>query len=82
MSLITDTLQQHGRDHWIEKLTGLGYVLSLGCERQAASAHAVHSVPFGPINDIEQTFAHPQVAAREMITEVEVRRAELSILTI
>ena len=29
------------------------------------------SVPFGPINNIQQTFAHPQVAARQMVTEVE-----------
>ncbi|KAL1950700.1 hypothetical protein VTO73DRAFT_5824 [Trametes versicolor] len=56
VSLITDTLQKQGRDHWIERLTGLG-------------------VPFGPINDIEQTFGHPQVAARQMITEVEHPRA-------
>ncbi|KAM5531318.1 hypothetical protein V8D89_015033 [Ganoderma adspersum] len=32
-------------------------------------------VPFGPINNIEQTFAHPQVAARQMISEVEHPRA-------
>ncbi|CDO77138.1 hypothetical protein BN946_scf184657.g13 [Trametes cinnabarina] len=56
VSLITETLQKHGRDHWIEKLTGLG-------------------VPFGPINTIGQTFAHPQVAARQMVTEVEHPRA-------
>ncbi|KAI0632334.1 CAIB/BAIF family enzyme [Trametes polyzona] len=56
VALITDALQKEGRDHWIEKLTGLG-------------------VPFGPINNIEQTFAHPQVAARQMITEVEHPRA-------
>ncbi|KAH9922874.1 CAIB/BAIF family enzyme [Epithele typhae] len=29
-------------------------------------------VPFGPINNIQQTFQHPQVEARKMITEVEV----------
>ncbi|KAI0365702.1 CAIB/BAIF family enzyme [Pilatotrama ljubarskyi] len=56
VSLITDTLQKEGRDHWIEKLTGLG-------------------VPFGPINDIGQTFTHPQVAARQMVTDVEHPRA-------
>ncbi|PIL22451.1 hypothetical protein GSI_15139 [Ganoderma sinense ZZ0214-1] len=32
-------------------------------------------VPFGPINNIEQTFAHPQVAARQMISDVEHPRA-------
>ncbi|KAI8971179.1 CAIB/BAIF family enzyme [Trametes punicea] len=56
VSLITDTLMKEGRDHWIEKLTGLG-------------------VPFGPINNIGQTFAHPQVDARQMVTEVEHPRA-------
>ncbi|KAI0661976.1 CAIB/BAIF family enzyme [Cubamyces menziesii] len=56
VALITETLAKEGRDHWIEKLTGLG-------------------VPFGPINNVAQTFAHPQVAARQMITEVEHPRA-------
>ncbi|TFK89735.1 CAIB/BAIF family enzyme [Polyporus arcularius HHB13444] len=56
VDLITETLQKEGRDHWIEKLTGLG-------------------VPFGPINNIHQTFAHPQVAARQMVTEVEHPRS-------
>ncbi|EJF63500.1 CAIB/BAIF family enzyme [Dichomitus squalens] len=56
VALITETLQKEGRDHWIEKLTGLG-------------------VPFGPINNIHQTFAHPQVAARQMVSEVEHPRA-------
>lgn len=32
-----------------------------------------YSVPFGPINNIEQTFAHPQAVARGITVEVEVR---------
>ena len=38
-----------------------------------AQHSSLSSVPFGPINNIEQTFAHPHVAARQMISEVEVR---------
>jgi len=33
------------------------------------------SVPFGPINNIQQTFAHPQVGARQATVEVDVRIA-------
>lgn len=29
-------------------------------------------VPFGPINNIQQTFSHPQVIARDVIVEVQV----------
>jgi len=32
-------------------------------------------VPFGPINNIEQTFNHPQTAARKMITDMQHPRA-------
>ena len=32
-------------------------------------------VPFGPINNIAQTFDHPQVKARELVVEVEHPRA-------
>ena len=32
-------------------------------------------MPFGPINNISQTFDHPQVKARELVTEVEHPRA-------
>lgn len=28
-------------------------------------------IPFGPVNNISQTFSHPQVIHREMIQEVE-----------
>jgi len=31
-----------------------------------------HSVPFGPINNIAETFAHPQAIAREVVLEAEV----------
>lgn len=30
------------------------------------------SVPFGPINNIQQTFNHPQAIARGVIAEVQV----------
>ncbi len=33
----------------------------------------VSSVPFGPINNIQQTFNHPQAVARGMVVEVEVK---------
>ena len=33
------------------------------------------SVPFGPINNIEQTFAHPQALARKVTVEVDHPRA-------
>jgi len=29
-------------------------------------------VPFGPINNIAETFSHPQATAREVVVEVEV----------
>jgi len=32
-------------------------------------------VPFGPINNIQQTFAHPQAVARGVTVEVEHPRA-------
>lgn len=32
-------------------------------------------VPFGPINNISQTFDHPQVKARELVIEIEHPRA-------
>ncbi|KAI0005949.1 CAIB/BAIF family enzyme [Russula compacta] len=32
-------------------------------------------VPFGPINNIQQTFSHPQVIARDVIVEVQHPRA-------
>ena len=33
----------------------------------------VSSVPFGPINNIQQTFNHPQAVARDVVVEVEVK---------
>jgi len=32
-------------------------------------------VPFGPINNIEQTFKHPQAVARGVVVEVQHPRA-------
>jgi succinate--hydroxymethylglutarate CoA-transferase len=31
------------------------------------------SVPYGPINNIQQTFEHPQAIARGVVVEIEVR---------
>ncbi|KAI0801983.1 CAIB/BAIF family enzyme [Irpex lacteus] len=56
IQIISDTLQQRERDHWLKELTGLG-------------------VPFGPINNIQQTFEHPQAVARGATVEVEHPRA-------
>jgi len=36
------------------------------------SVNASLSVPFGPINNIAETFSHPQSMAREVVIEVEV----------
>jgi crotonobetainyl-CoA:carnitine CoA-transferase CaiB-like acyl-CoA transferase len=33
----------------------------------------MNSVPFGPINNIRQTFEHPQSQARGVTVEVDVR---------
>lgn len=33
----------------------------------------LESIPFGPINNIAQTFAHPQAVARESTVEIDVR---------
>ena len=33
---------------------------------------SVSRVPFGPINNIKETFDHPQAQARGMVVEVEV----------
>jgi hypothetical protein len=32
-----------------------------------------YSVPFGPINNVSQTFSHPQAKARGIVVEVDVR---------
>lgn len=56
VQIITDTLMQQNRDHWLEKFQGLG-------------------VPHGPINNIAQTFDHPQAKARGITVEVEHPRA-------
>ncbi|KIL67906.1 hypothetical protein M378DRAFT_185477 [Amanita muscaria Koide BX008] len=54
--IISDTLQGHSRDQWLERLRGLG-------------------IPYGPINNIQQTFEHPQAIARQVIAEIEHARA-------
>lgn len=35
------------------------------------------SIPHGPINNIQQTFEHPQAIARGVVVEVEVRTPSL-----
>jgi succinate--hydroxymethylglutarate CoA-transferase len=35
----------------------------------------IYRIPFGPINNIRQTFEHPQVLARELVVEVDHPRA-------
>ena len=41
----------------------------------------LHSVPHGPINNIEQTFEHPQAVARGAVVEVDVRLFLTNIFT-
>ncbi|TFL05361.1 CAIB/BAIF family enzyme [Pterulicium gracile] len=56
VKIIEDVLLEKNREHWLEKLTGLG-------------------IPFGPINNIKQTFEHPQAVARGLVSEVDHPRA-------
>ncbi|EKM51552.1 uncharacterized protein PHACADRAFT_199064 [Phanerochaete carnosa HHB-10118-sp] len=56
VKIITDTLMEHNRDHWLKEFDGLG-------------------VPFGPINNIKQTFGHPQAVARGVTVAIEHPRA-------
>jgi succinate--hydroxymethylglutarate CoA-transferase len=71
---ITDIMKGQTRDYWNRRLTGVGLVLAnIGAECE--NADNIYSVPFGPINDIEQTFDHPQVKARGLVVEVDHPRA-------
>ena len=72
---ITEILMTGNRDEWIKKFTGAGYMhfLYVGKARSLTSFAA--SVPFGPINNIRQTFEHPQAVARGIVQEVQVRAA-------
>ncbi|HEV2122753.1 MAG TPA: CoA transferase, partial [Chloroflexota bacterium] len=43
---------------------------------------AKHGVPAGPINTMDRVAAHPQVAAREMLVEVDHAHGAVTIPTI
>ena len=38
-------------------------------------------IPFGPINNIKQTFEHPQGKARNVVVEIEVSLSQLFFAT-
>ncbi|ETW82040.1 hypothetical protein HETIRDRAFT_427231 [Heterobasidion irregulare TC 32-1] len=59
VAIITDNLMKETREHWLTKFIGLG----------------VGRIPFGPINNIKQTFEHPQGKARNVVVEIEHPRA-------
>jgi succinate--hydroxymethylglutarate CoA-transferase len=58
--IIEGVLMQRDREHWLAQLTGLGCVLR-PLYIYTAELNYDYRVPFGPINNIQQTFAHPQV---------------------
>lgn len=72
MSIITGVLEQHNRDYWIEKFTGLGCATPLLKSYIYWADSQLYSIPFGPINNIQETFKHPQAIARGSILEVDV----------
>jgi len=62
VNIISDTLLQRDRDHWMERFAGLGWViLWLWIGSSSVSGDDFCSIPFGPINNIQETFQHPQV---------------------
>jgi succinate---hydroxymethylglutarate CoA-transferase len=69
VQIITDAMMQHERSHWLKEFDGLGYAL-LSVVHHTYSP--CPSIPFGPINNIQQTFEHPQAVARGTVVEVEV----------
>jgi len=73
VSQITSILETQDRAYWIQRLTGLGYVQAI--EDNFKRLNGVSRIPFGPINNIRQTFEHPQVLARELVVEVDHPRA-------
>lgn len=69
VDIISKALREHPREYWISRFTGKGLVkLKLFSYSQLKRS----SVPFGPINNIAQTFAHPQAVARGSTVEVQV----------
>jgi len=45
-------------------------------------SRVVLRVPFGPINNIAQTFAHPQAKARGITVEVDVSLRSIVVLVV
>ena len=72
--IITNVLEQHNRDHWIKQFTGLGCVALFVRLIHIVTRSEIdsESVPFGPINNIQETFEHPQAIARGAIIEIDV----------
>lgn len=73
VDIISTALKQHNRDYWIERLTGVGFVSFVMKRIHTKMTFIPASIPFGPINNISQTFAHPQAIARESTVEIDVR---------
>lgn len=71
VGIITEKLLQNSRDHWLAKFKGLGYMWHCSCTRTLCT-HFMCSIPFGPINNIKQSFGHPQALAREMVININV----------
>jgi succinate--hydroxymethylglutarate CoA-transferase len=71
--IISDLLQKRPRDHWLRKFRGVGCVTNFSHSPPSDTSDTHHSrVPFGPINNIKETFEHPQAKARSIVVEVEV----------
>ncbi|KAJ8691176.1 hypothetical protein PTI98_010771 [Pleurotus ostreatus] len=74
IKIISDVLTTNTRDYWIEKFTGLGYVVVIE-RNKAVPSDSTDSIPFGPINNVRQAFEHPQAKARHAAVEVDHPRA-------
>ena len=69
----SDLLQERPRDHWLRKFRRAGCVTIFSHSPPSGPSDTHHSrVPFGPINNIKETFEHPQAQARGIVVEVEV----------
>ena len=64
--IITDALMQNDREYWLEQFKGLGCVLEIILIVLLVLITCCR-VPFGPINNIEQTFQHHQVRTRAQL---------------
>jgi len=65
---------EHDREHWLERFKGHGQVFYACCRFHNGQSNipTSGSVPFGPINNLQQTFDHPQAIARGVAVEVKV----------